>query len=102
MTWLKVESFRSKSNPKNSYWVSIHIETQTLGCNCKAWIFKKAGKPRHCKHLDLVSPDTIRSILNLAPNSEEYNTRVTEFIEPDTSDIQHSKQWWMERKIEFI
>lgn len=100
MTWLKVEQFKSKSNPKNSYWVSVHVETQTLGCNCPAWIFKKQDKPRHCKHLDSIEPSTIKNVLGLQPGSNEYNTRVISMAEPDFTDVQHGKQWWAERKIE--
>lgn len=54
-TYTEVATFDSKSSSA-TYTVKID-ETGALSCDCPAWKFTKAGKPRGCKHVSQVLAD---------------------------------------------
>ena len=53
--WTNRIEIRSESSDR-LYVVSQHKETAEWGCSCPAWIIKKPGKPRTCKHLQVMTP----------------------------------------------
>lgn len=48
---VKTWRYRSKSNPNRWYEVRLNPDG-SLSCNCPAWVFKKKGKPRTCRHVE--------------------------------------------------
>lgn len=55
----KTHQFRIEIQSASSdrvYVVAMRLSSKQWECSCPGWIFKRAGKPRSCKHLKTMMP----------------------------------------------
>jgi len=50
----KMKEHKFNSSSSNKEYTTIDYGDNTYSCNCPAWIFKKSGKERNCKHIEEV------------------------------------------------
>ena len=67
----KVAQHKFNSSSSNKEYTTIEYEDNTYSCNCPAWIFKKNGKERNCKHIEELKYRKVQAEIVLQELKEE-------------------------------